>query len=119
MAEAKVLRLLRYDAARWWWFQTLRNQGRIEEARRLERESIRSNVRFIRENIKRRAITYRLDIIQFPDRPPSRPFDLQRMNGQSYTASCSNTGVGLFAAWVYCYAYRIGHKMTAKRYDTV
>jgi hypothetical protein len=93
--KCKVLHLLRHDASMWWYYQTLRKQGMITEARRLERESIRSNVRFIRENILRDATTYRLDTIWFDDRPNDKT---------SYTTIVSNCHVGLFAAWVFCYA---------------
>lgn len=100
MRQAKVLRLLRYDAKSWWYFKTLREQGRIDEARKLERQSILSNIRFIRENINREAITYRVDTIWFKDKG----------NGVSYTTSLSNVHPGMFATWVYCYANRIGEK---------
>jgi hypothetical protein len=120
MREAKVLRLLRSDARVWWWHVELRNQGRIAEAIKLERKSIRSHVRFIRENIGRRATTYRLSVIDFEDRPQPRPFDLSiESGGTSYTACVSSCHPGDFAAWVYCYANRIGLKYTAKQFDRV
>ena len=37
-----ILRCLRYDAERWWYHRALRRQGQIAEARRLERDSVRS-----------------------------------------------------------------------------
>lgn len=120
--EAKVLRLLRHDARMWWWFKTLRSRGQIAEATRLERESIRNDVKFIRENIARPMTTYRTSVIEFLDRPRARPFDLsieRPWGGNSYTAMVSGCHVGSFAAWVYCYAHRIGLKLTAKATDLV
>jgi len=118
---AKVLRLLRADARAWWYFDTLRRQGRIEEAIRLERESIRREVRFIRENIGREANTIRTSIIDFPTREVShRPFDLKPIqNGYGRTSCLSGCHPGIFAAWVYCYANRIGLRFTAKTCDLV
>jgi hypothetical protein len=66
--QAKVLRLLRFDAGRWWYWQTLRAQGQTAKAIELERASIRASVRHIRENIGRQAITHRADCIEFTDR---------------------------------------------------
>lgn len=97
MAQAKVLRLLRYDAKRWWYHKTLREQGNIAKATILERASIRDEVRFIRHNIRREATTHRLSVIEFLDRP-----------GDSYTTTVSGCHPGGFTAWVYCYANRIG-----------
>ena len=117
---AKVLRLLRFDARQWWYHQALRTQGRTDEAIKLERASIRNDVKFIRANVGRRIETYRTDVILFPDRPVSRPFDLKPMSDyQGYTTGVSGCHPGAFAAFIHCYAHRIGHKMTAKEYDLV
>jgi hypothetical protein len=120
MRQAKVLRLLRADAKAWWWYAQLRSQGRVAEAIELERESIRSNVRFIRQNIGRDARTIRTSIIWFDDRPTHRPFDLKPVSpwgGDSYTTVVSGCHPGSFAAWVWCYANRIGWKPRAKQFD--
>src|ERR1700741_4799598 len=100
--EAKVLRLLRADARAWWYFATLRNQGRVEEARTLERKSIRDQVRWFRENLGRNAVTFRTSCIWFEDRPAQyRPFDLTiEREGHGYSTSASNVHPGEFAAWV-------------------
>jgi len=99
----------------------LARMGRIEEAIRLERESIRREVRFIRENIGREANTIRTSIIDFPTREVShRPFDLKPIqNGYGRTSCLSGCHPGIFAAWVYCYANRIGLRFTAKTCDLV
>lgn len=96
--EAKVLRLLRYDAKRWWYHQALRKQGQIDKAIKLERQSIRDSVKTIRENINREATTHYISVIEF----------LDKGNGTSYTTCMSNVHPGMFAAWIYCYANRIG-----------
>lgn len=44
----RYLRQLRKDAQSWWWHKELRNRGHVEEARALERASIRSSVRTLR-----------------------------------------------------------------------
>ena len=119
MAHAKVLRLLRHDARAWWYHQTLRTQGRETEAIVLERQSVRRNVAFIRENIGRAMITYRADTIVFPDIVRHQPFDLRPMNVRGWTSSVSGCHPGSFAAWVYCYANRIGQQWTAKTSDLV
>jgi hypothetical protein len=119
MAQAKVLRLLRHDARSWWWFRRLREMGRVDEAIKLERQSIRNDVTFIRENVGRRAITYRTSVISFEDTPRAKPFDLQPVNGRGHTTCLSGCHPGIFAAWIYCYAHRIGLKFTAKQYDMV
>jgi hypothetical protein len=117
---AIVLRMLRHDARSWWWYRTLRANGRTPEAIVLERQSIRRDVQFIRENIGRDATTHRTDVIEFLDRPRMRPFDLQSIpRTTSVTMSMSGCHTGIFAAWVYCYAHRIGLKFTAKEYDLV
>lgn len=119
---AKVLRLLRADAASWWYWKRLREMGRIEEARQLERASIRSEVRFIRESINRPIQTYRTSVIEFTEAFGGhyRPFDLQPMGGSNArTVSVSGCHPGGFAAFVYCYANRIGLTYTAKECDLV
>ena len=122
---AIVLRMLRHDARQWWYFQALRKNGSegVRQAIKLERQSIRNNVRFIRQNISREALTYRTSVIDFPNREiRTRPFDLQPVDEferSSYTASLSGCHVGIFAAWVHCYAHRIGWKPQPKRFDTV
>lgn len=120
--QAKVLRLLRHDARMWWWHQQLRKQGNIAEAVKLERASIRREVQFIRANIGRHAVTHRASVIEFPNREPRRPFDLSIVHpwgGREFTSYVSGCHAGSFAAWVWCYAHRIGLKYTAKQYDTV
>lgn len=124
MRQAKVLRLLRHDARIWWWHAQLRKYGNHAEAIRLERESIRRVVRHFRKNLNREAITYRLSVISFEDRPQRKPFDLSPcyMDGSytnGYTVSSSGVHPGEFAAWVYCYANRIGIKRTVKASDLV
>ena len=44
-----VLRLLFQKARRWWYHQELRERGRIAEARRWERQSVRNNVERLAE----------------------------------------------------------------------
>jgi hypothetical protein len=124
MAQAKVLRLLRHDARMWWYFQTLRNQGNTQRAIKLERESIRNQVRFLRKAVRRQATTHRDNVIEFLDRPGRKPFDLshENMDGSyvnSYTVTASGCHPGGFAAFVYCYAHRIGLKFKAKAHDTI
>lgn len=41
--------LLNDEAKRWWYYRQLREQGNVAEARRKERESIRSTIKTIRE----------------------------------------------------------------------
>ena len=41
--------LLNQDTKRWWWHRKLREQGNVTEARKLERQSIKNNVKTIRE----------------------------------------------------------------------
>jgi hypothetical protein len=116
--QAKVLRLLRFDAGRWRYWQTLRAQGQTAKAIELERASIRASVRHIRENIGRQAITHRADCIEFTDPPTSgRPFSLKPESVQGRTVIVSGCHPGGFAAWVYCYAHRIGWKPQAKATD--
>jgi len=119
---AKVLRLLRHDARSWWWFQALRKQGRTAEAIQLERASIRDAVRRIREGIGRHIVTYRTSVIEYPVREQRQPFDLSVVSpygGPGHTTCESGCHPGYFAAFVYCYANRIGLRFTAKTHDLV
>ena len=43
-----IYRLLNHEAKIWWYHSQLRKQGRIAEARELERKSIRSSVKTLR-----------------------------------------------------------------------
>ena len=96
--QAKVLKLLRDDARKWWYFQTLRKQGQIDKARKLERESIRENVKEIRE------------LREYLEEIHVRTWSLtfHRQPGTSSTVCIGGCHGGFFAAFIYCYANRIG-----------
>lgn len=98
MARAIVLRLLRESAKRWWWYVELRKQGRIAEAERKERESIRNMVATMRtcevEHI------YLHGVVTFL--PP------KVLNAMGHTVSISNVPPQELAAWIYVYAQRLG-----------
>jgi hypothetical protein len=53
-----VYSLLNHDARTWWFHQQLRKQGQAAEARRRERQSIRSNVRHLRNCKKNGGYCY-------------------------------------------------------------
>ena len=44
-----IYKALNNEAKAWWYFLQIRKWGRNEEARQLERKSIREHVRYIRE----------------------------------------------------------------------
>lgn len=46
-----VFRALRSDAREWWYHKDLRKRGQISEARQREHDSLRSNVRSLRQAI--------------------------------------------------------------------
>lgn len=120
MRQAKVLRLLREDARMWWYHANLRKWGQVDKAIQLERKSIRSKVAFIRENVHRPMRTHRDSVIEFTDSMYRPPFSLEAMNlVNGRTASVSGCHRGFFAAWVYCYANRIGFTWKAKEHDYV
>lgn len=121
---ARVLRLLRYDANTWWYFKRLAESSYApyqEEARTLKRASIRKQVQFIRESINRPIRTYRTSVIEFTDSMADqrRPFDLRPETPVARTVCVSGCHPGGFAAFVYCWAHRIGLTYTAKASDRV
>lgn len=94
-----VLKLVRESTRNWWWFKELRKQGRIDEARKLERQSIRNVIHTMR-TCKVESFTERGGYISFcKPETPSKWGD---------TMSISNVPQGEFAAWVYVYAHRLG-----------
>mgnify|MGYP001385164972 CR=1 FL=1 len=44
-----LYRMLDAEARRWWWHAELRRQGKAEEARRMERQSIRTRLGWLRQ----------------------------------------------------------------------
>jgi hypothetical protein len=94
-----VLKLLRESAGQWWWFRELRKQGRVDEAKRLERESIRRTIHTMR-TCKIESWSERHGYIAF-ERP-------QVSDPVGNTVSISNVPVGEFAAWLYVYAHKLG-----------
>lgn len=116
---AIVLRLLRSDAKAWWYYAELRKHGRTQEAAKLERASIRSHVQDIRNGVGRKVTFYRTSVIDFPESETWKPFDLKPSLYRSSTSCHSGCHPGFFAAFIYCYAHRIGQKFTAKSHDMV
>jgi hypothetical protein len=51
--QTEVLRLLRAEARSWWRHRELRRSGDLDEARRLERRTIRRDVAYLRAALKK------------------------------------------------------------------
>ena len=49
--QTEVLRLLRADAQSWWRYRELRRTGDLDEALRLERQTISRNIRYLRASL--------------------------------------------------------------------
>lgn len=99
MSGPIVLKLVRESARKWWWFQQLRKQGRIAEAQKLERDSIRSTIKTMR-TCKVESWNFSSGYLAFykPEKP-SKWGD---------TVSISNVAMGEMAAWIYVIAHRLG-----------
>lgn len=49
--QTEVLRVLRAEARSWWRYRELRRTGDLDEARRLERQTIRRDIGYLRATL--------------------------------------------------------------------
>jgi hypothetical protein len=46
-----IYSILNQSAKEWWWHKKLRSEGNVKEARRRERDSIKSHTKYLRETL--------------------------------------------------------------------